>query len=200
MIRKAPNTAVPIMAIPIMAMVMLAGGCTTSPPDSPDDLCAVFDEKRRWYKHSRKSAKRWHTDIPIMMAIMYQESAFKARARPPRRKILWVIPGPRPASAYGYAQAIDSTWNAYKSATGRGGADRNDFGDAIDFIGWYNQKSQRQNKIAKTDARNLYLAYHEGQGGFAKRTYKNKDWLIKVAASVARRAARYRAQLARCRR
>ena len=121
-----------------------------------------------------------------------------ARAKPPRTKILWVLPGPRPASAYGYAQATNDTWRAYQSATGRGGADRNKFDDAIDFIGWYNDQSQRKNKISKSDAYHLYLAYHEGQGGFARRSYKNKQWLKDVATKVSKRSGVYRAQLNEC--
>ncbi len=176
----------------------MLSGCTTSPPKSLDNICKIFEEKRGWYKKARKSSRRWNTDIAAMMAIIYQESSFKARAKPPRRKILWIIPGPRPASAYGYAQAIDPTWKAYQKATGKGGADRNEFGDAVDFIGWYNNRSQRQNKIARSDAYNLYLAYHEGQGGFTKRSYKKKQWLKDIATGVGKRAVRYQTQLKKC--
>ncbi len=133
-----------------------------------------------------------------MMSFIYQESSFKARAKPPRTKILWVIPGPRPASAYGYSQATKETWRAYKRSTGRGGADRNDFDDAVDFIGWYNDQSQRRNSIPKTDAYKLYLAYHEGQGGYAKGSYRNKQWLKDVARKVANRSSTYRTQLDKC--
>ena len=183
---------------PVLLVSILLVGCTSSPPRDPGNLCKVFDEKRGWYKKARKSSRRWGTDISVMMSFMYQESSFKARAKPPRKKLLWVLPGPRPASAYGYAQATDPTWKAYKKSTGEGGADRNNFGDAIDFIGWYNDQSQRKNKISKTDAYHLYLAYHEGQGGFARRTYKNKQWLKDVATRVSKRSGTYRAQLDRC--
>lgn len=177
---------------------LLLSGCTSKPPANPDNICKIFSEKRGWYKDAKKASRRWGTDISVMMAFMHQESSFKARARPPRKKILWVLPGPRPASAYGYAQAIDETWRAYQRSTGRGGADRNDFDDAIDFIGWYNDQSQRSNKISKSDAYHLYLAYHEGQGGFARRSYRNKQWLKDVASKVSKRAERYRQQLNGC--
>lgn len=183
----------------MVALVALAlTGCVSRPPENAENLCDIFDEKRGWYKHARKSSKRWDSDIPVMMSIMYQESSFKARAKPPRKWYLWIIPGPRPASAYGYAQAIDATWDLYRKSSGRGGADRNDFDDAIDFIGWYNDQSRQRNQIGKTDAYHLYLAYHEGHGGFAKRSFKKKQWLKDVAKKVSARTKTYRGQLAGC--
>ena len=181
----------------IFLVIQLIAGCASAPSNT-NNICEIFSEKRGWYKDARKSSKRWGTDIPVMMSMMYQESSFKARAKPPRTRILWIFPGPRPASAYGYAQATNETWRAYKNSTGRGGADRNNFDDAIDFIGWYNDQSQRKNKISKSDAYHLYLAYHEGQGGFARRTYKNKQWLKDVATKVSKRSGQYRAQLDKC--
>lgn len=182
----------------VLSLVLSLVGCTSAPPQQPDNICEIFDEKSGWYKDAKQASRRWGTSIPVMMAIIHQESAFRARAKPPRTKILWIIPGPRPASAYGYAQAIDETWDMYKRATGSWGAERNDFDDAIDFIGWYNNESHRKNKIAKTDAYNLYLAYHEGHGGFAKGSFSNKQWLKDVSNKVARRSSNYGDQLKGC--
>jgi hypothetical protein len=44
----------------------------------------------------------------------------------------------------------------------------------------------------------LYLAYHEGNGGFAKKSYLAKPWLLNVAQNVADQAKRYRSQLNFC--
>ena len=180
--------------------ILVLGGCASSPPKNTNNLCAIFTEKKGWYAQARKASKRWGTSIPVMMAFANQESGFRANARPPRKKILGVLPGPRPASAFGFSQAIDSTWEAYKKSTGRRGADRNDFGDAMDFIGWYNDQSQSINKISKTDAYNLYLAYHEGHGGFRNRSFTRKQWLKNVAERVASRSDVYARQLQNCER
>ena len=180
--------------------ILVLGGCALSPPKNTNDLCAIFAEKKGWYEQARKASKRWGTSIPVMMAFAHQESGFRANARPPRKKILWVLPGPRPASAFGFSQAIDSTWKTYKKSTGRRGADRNDFGDAMDFIGWYNDQSQTINKISKTDAYNLYLAYHEGHGGFRNRSFTRKQWLKNVAERVASQSDVYSRQLQNCER
>ena len=187
------------MKVVLSSLILLSlVGCASAPPEKPDNLCEIFYEKSGWYKDARKAARRWGTSIPVMMAFIHQESAFQSRAKPPRTKILWVIPGPRPASAYGYSQAIDETWDTYKRSTGSWGADRNDFDDAIDFIGWYNDQSHRKNGIGKSDAYNLYLAYHEGYGGFKKKTYRKKQWLIRVADRVQARSTMYQKQYWGC--
>jgi hypothetical protein len=134
------------------------------------------------------------------MAFTYRESSYIARARPPRTRLLWILPGPRPSSAYGFAQAKNETWREYQEDSGNRWASRHTFRDAIDFVGWYNATSQRRSKIARNDTYNLYLAYHEGHGGFNRGTYHNKAWLLGVAKRVADRADTYEKQLASCER
>jgi len=181
-----------------LSILILLASCTSAPPEDREDICEIFEEKSGWYDDSRDAQRKWGTSIPVMMSFIYQESRFEARARPPRKKILWVLPGARPASAYGYAQATNETWRAYKQATGSWTSDRNNFEDAIDFVGWYNDQSFRKNQIQKTDAYHLYLAYHEGQGGFSKRSFRKKAWLKEVAKKVANRADLYQRQLNGC--
>lgn len=177
---------------------LLLGGCSTVPPSNPGNLCAVFDEKSSWYKHARSSQRHWGTPIPIMMSIMFQESQYKHNVRPARTKILWVIPGPRPSDAFGYAQAKDDVWNEYRKNTGNSWARRDNFKDAIDFIGWYNRQSQLRSKIALNDGYRLYLAYHEGHGGYNRGSYQKKAWLIGTAKKVSSRASTYAYQLKQC--
>ncbi|MDG1207098.1 MAG: hypothetical protein P8N51_17145 [Pseudomonadales bacterium] len=182
----------------LLVAVLFLIGCTSSTPAQQDNVCEIFYEKKGWYKDAKRSQRKWGTPIPVMMAFIHQESRFRARAKPPRKKILWIFPGPRPASAYGYSQATNETWKAYKKSTGSWSADRNKFHDAIDFIGWYNDQSYRRNRIQKTDAFNLYLAYHEGQGGYAKKSYVKKGWLTDVANKVSNRSGMYQGQLKTC--
>lgn len=185
-----------ILLLPVI--VLLVSSCTSSPPKRTDNLCQIFDEKGKWYKAARASRDRWGVPISVMMAIVYQESRFHAKAKPPRGKILWIIPGPRPSNSMGYSQATKSTWKWYKREAGSWGADRDDFADAIDFVGWYNNVSHKRNGIAKNDAYRLYLAYHEGHGGYRRGTYRKKPWLQRVARKVSDRAQIYRGQLLGC--
>ena len=84
---------------------------------------------------------------------MYQESRFNSKAKPPRKKLLWVIPWMRPTSAYGYTQALDQTWKVYQRSTGSSN-DRDEFKAATDFVGWYADQANRRAKIPKYDAYN----------------------------------------------
>ena len=181
----------------LLCLPLVICSCAT-PPKNTKNLCDIFDDKGGWYKDAKRSYRRWGSPIPVMMSMMHRESSFKRKVKPPRKRILWIIPGPRPSTAYGYSQALESTWTIYKRETGNYGADRDKFKDAIDFIGWYNHKSHRECGIKPDNAYALYLAYHEGQNGFNQGTYKNKTWLKKAANEVADRAAYYRRQLQGC--
>lgn len=186
-----------IKVLPPLLALLLAG-CASAPPKNLTNICDVFDEKNGWYKDAKKASKRWGIPIAVNMAFIYQESRFVAKAKPPRTKILWIFPGPRKSSAYGYSQAKDETWDWYKKSSGHRGADRNDFDDAIDFVAWYNSVSAKKLGLKKDDAYSLYLAYHEGMGGFQRRTFQSKDWLKKVAGKVSWRAKQYQQQLNGC--
>jgi hypothetical protein len=177
---------------------LLLQACATATPTNRQNICALFEEKSGWYKDAKKAADKWQSTVPIIMSIMYQESAYVAKARPPRTKILWIFPGPRPSDAYGYPQAKDNTWDWYQEKTGHYSARRHDFGDAADFIAWYNWQSNQLAGVPLNDSFSLYLAYHEGQGGYKRGTYKGKQWLLKIAKTVASRTANFDAQLKNC--
>jgi hypothetical protein len=179
---------------------LLLSGCASTPPRQPEDVCAIFDERHAWYRSARRAEQRWGTPVAVKMAIAYRESSYVARARPPRTRLLWVVPWRRPSSAYGFAQATDAAWSDYVRATGRTRASRRNFSDAMDFIGWYNDVSHRRLGIARDDAFQLYLAYHEGHGGYARGNHRNKPNVQRYAAEVRDRSQRYARQLERCQR
>ncbi len=182
----------------IMLCLCALTACTAMPPRNSDNLCATFKEKDDWYEETLHSYQKWGVPIPVQMAIMHQESHFVADAKPPREWLLGFIPWFRPSSAYGYAQALDKTWQDYLDKTGSWAADRDDFGDASDFIGWYCAVSHNQLGIPKGDAKNLFLAYHEGNVGYKHKTYLNKAGLTRIAEKVANRARLFKSQLEAC--
>ena len=182
------------------AMLLLGlHACSSTPPARPDNICEVFDEKRGWYKHAHAAQKEWGLPIPVGMAFIHKESSYQSDARPEREKLLWVIPWKRPSSAYGYAQATNEAWSDYKNDTGTGWFKaRDDMRDALDFVGWYSDRSQQLCGIGREDAFNLYLAYHEGHGGYNRGAYRQRPGLIEVAERVQRRADLYRRQGRNC--
>lgn len=169
-------------------------------PSDVSNVCKIFNENPHWYKEAKSVERRWRVPVPVQMAIVHQESHFVAHARPPRRKLLSVIPWKRPTTAYGYSQALDGTWSLYKKSDGGYFASRTNFGDALDFIGWYANQANRRAGIPRSNAYDLYLAYHEGIGGYQRKTFLHKKWLPPVARKVANRAKLYQAQLHSCRR
>lgn len=182
-----------------VVMIGLLSGCISTRPDNPRNICSMFEERRSWYRAAEDARERWGVPVPVTMAFIYHESGYQARARPERTKLLGFIPWFRPSSARGYAQALDGTWQEYQDEAGGMFARRTNFSDAVDFIGWYNNHSYRRNDIPRNDARNLYLAYHEGHGGYSRGSYRDKPWLLDVAANVQQNADRYAQQYAQCR-
>lgn len=180
-------------------MLLALSGCSVAPPKNINNVCSMFDEYYDWYNAAKMVKRRYKVPESVSMAFIHQESKFIQDNRPPRKWYFGFIPGRRPSSAYGYAQALDGTWDEYRRLTGRWSADRDDFEDAIDFVGWYNQRSAKRIKVPLHDAYSLYLAYHEGAGGYLRGTYKRKPWLTAVARKVQRRANRYQKQLVDCR-
>ena len=180
----------------LTAAVVLS--CANTPPENIRNSCDIFNEKGGWYSDALDSYEKWGVPVHVQLAIIYQESRFVHDAKPPRKKLLWVIPWTRMSSAYGYGQIKDSTWDWYLKSTGNRWADRDEFEDVVDFIGWYGSVSHRKLGISKWDAYNQYLAYHEGHGGFKRKTYKKKAWLMKVARKVDNRAKSYHTQLSKC--
>ncbi|NOQ69429.1 MAG: transglycosylase SLT domain-containing protein [Gammaproteobacteria bacterium] len=187
-----------MLRIFIIINLLLMVGCSSAPPKNINNSCDIFREKGDWYDDAKDSFERWGVPIHLQLAIIHQESRFKYDAKTEMEYFLWIIPIGRKSSAYGYAQVQDDTWDWYMKSTGNWGADRDDFDDAVDFIGWYGKRTYEKLKISKWDAYNQYLAYHEGHGGYKRKTYNGKPWLIKVAHKVDKRAKTYRAQLATC--
>jgi hypothetical protein len=184
------------------ACLMVATGCGQrefSAPRNLDNACALAAERPHYFQAMQRAERRWGVPIHVQMATFHQESRFDGDARPPFRYALGVIPMGRQSSAFGYSQALDGTWDEYLADTGNRRADRTDIRDAADFMGWYMNLTRERNGIELTDARNQYLAYHEGHAGYARGSYNAKPWLLDVADRVASRAETYRTQLATCR-
>lgn len=188
-----------IVALILLLAVASCGGGYKSPPRNLDNACSIIKQRPEYLKAFRATERRWGVPVHVQMATIYHESRFDGDARTPHRYLLGVIPMGRQSSAYGYSQALDGTWDEYRRETGKRRAKRDRIRDASDFMGWYMNKTRERNGIPLYDARNQYLAYHEGHSGYSRGTYRRKSWLIRVADKVEDRALMYQAQLAACR-
>jgi hypothetical protein len=186
----------------LLAVLLALGSCSVSGSDGPvsntENACTIVRERPHWYRAAREAESRWGVPPEVLLAIIWRESSFRADARTRRTWFLGIVPTGRVSTAYGFAQAIDGTWDWYRRETGNSRADREDFRDAADFVGWYTARTRTVNGIPQTDAFNQYLAYHEGHAGYRRGSWQQKDWLKKAATQVRDQAVRYRTQLQRC--
>jgi hypothetical protein len=188
--------------IALAGLVLLSacggGGGSGSAPRNLDNACAILDQRPGYLRAFRATERKWGVPVAVQMATIYQESKFIADARTPLRYSLGVIPIGRQSSAFGYSQALDGTWKEYLEQQNIRRARRDNIRDATDFMGWYMAGTQRMLGIPLTDARNQYLAYHDGRTGYRRGTYRAKPWLMRISGEIEARAALYDAQLRRC--
>ena len=184
-------------AILLLFLASCGGGNFTAPRNL-DDACSIIRQRPSYLSAMQVAQQKWSVPISVQMAVLYQESKFVGNARTPHHYALGVIPLGRQSSAYGYSQALDSTWDDYRRDQRRSGARRDNIRDATDFMGWYMDGSTRTLGIAKSDAESQYLAYHEGRTGYANASYKSQGWLVSIARQVGARSAMYHDQLLSC--
>ena len=180
-----------IRSVSVIAIGILSG-CAVSPPKNTENACQLLAEKPGWYDAVNDASGSWNVSEGLILSFIRQESSFVSNAKPPRTKILGIIPGPRASSAYGYPQAKDGTWGDYRQATNSYLAVRDNFRDAADFVGWYVDQTYRKMKVSKTNYFKQYLYYYNGW------TKQLRPESISYAKTVARTAKKYKKQIMRC--
>ena len=179
----------------LLLIFFLTSACSSIPKNTSDG-CSIFSERYLWYKHAKKTEKKWGTPISLQLAIIKMESDFDWLAKPPRNKLFKVIPYKRKSSSLGYSQAVKGTWEQYQNETNNTLATRVRFKDSVDFIGWYTNKTEKILKISKKDSFRQYIAYHEGWGNY--KNYKKNAKVISLAKRVEHQTNKYRKQLINC--
>lgn len=176
----------------------LLGSCATAPPKNINNACSIIHQYPDWYYDMIDSYNRWGVPINVQMAFIRQESSFRSDAKPAMQYYFGFIPSGRASSAYGYSQALDGTWKHYKRETKQSFVSRSNFGDATDFIGWYLNNVHNKTGINKTNSYDLYLAYHEGIGGYRSGSHRNNTFLKNYAQKTADISKKYSVQLKNC--
>ena len=183
----------------VLAILLVTScGIFNRMPTSQSNACDLLDHKGSWRRSVKATYEKWGVLPSLQLAFIKTESNFRARAKTPRKYFLGIIPSGRISSAYGYAQALNGTWDWYRKDTGNRSASRTNFSDSTDFIGWYVNKTHEKLKISRSNVYHQYLAYHQGHAGYASGRYKSSDALKAVASRTAENAQLFKQQLAKC--
>ena len=188
------------MRLIFILLIFATNSCSIFPTKkvSQDHACSLIESKRAWKRAVLKTESKWGISPGMQLSFILTESNFRPRAKTQKTYFLGFFPTGRLSSAFGYAQAIDSTWETYQKSTGSRFSSRTNFADSVDFIGWYANETNRKLKIKKSDVVNQYLAYHQGHRGYGRGAYKNKPNLIQVANRTSANARKYDNQLKSC--
>jgi len=149
------------------------------------NVCNLIKRHPEWHRAAKQAEKKWGVPVYIQYAIIDQESDFKANARSLK------------STARGFAQALNEPWGEYLNAIGKKHY-RHEFKSSTDFIGWYASQAKLQVGVSLTDAYELYLAYHEGIGGYRRIKKHPRRWVMKLARHVSVLSGQYKKQLTAC--
>lgn len=169
----------------IIVVMLLFSTVAQAKLDQKNEVCQILTENPSWYTAAKKTEQKWGVPVAVQMAIMHQESHFKATAKNPT------------SSAYGFAQVLNATWKGYQRDVSSK-ARRSDFAAASDFIGWYANQAQDQLGISPDNAYNLYIAYHDGSGGYKKASKNKKSLAARLATRVQSTAKDIRQDMKTC--
>ena len=56
----------------LFILIVFISGCS-SVPKNVSNSCSIFDERYLWYKHAKKTEKKWGTPIYLQLAIIKME-------------------------------------------------------------------------------------------------------------------------------
>ncbi len=154
------------------------------------DPCALLAARDGWRTILSEVEARWGVSPGAVLAVIDQESRFRADARGAGAG------GANPTRNFGYAQANIRTWNAFlRGANWQGSSSRTDFEASAHFVGWHFAVLGRRNGLALTDVAGNYLVYKMGEGGYRRGAPASAR---RLAATIANRAAAHDRALAEC--
>ena len=82
----------------LLIIFFLISACSSIPQNTADG-CSIFSERYFWYKHVKKTEKKWGKPVHLQLAFIKMESDFDWLAKPKRLKLFKVIPLPNKSKA-----------------------------------------------------------------------------------------------------
>lgn len=163
-----------------------------------DNACSILKENPDWLKAARRTSLVYGVPIHTQLAFVRHESNYVKKARPLNKNRKSIFDKKYASTAYGYAQVLDGTWDEFKTTFNNKRLKRTNFGHSVEFIGWYNKRHINTGIIHKDNVAHLYLAYHEGLGGYKKKTFLKKPWLVNYSRAVHATSDKYKHQINAC--
>lgn len=177
----------------VLYLALMAGAVLLAPSPAQAqnrDPCALLAAREGWRTILSDVEARWGVSPGAVLAVIDQESRFRADARGAGAS------GANPTRNFGYAQANIRTWNAFlRGANWQGSSSSTDFEASAHFVGWHFAVLGRRNGLALTDVAGNYLVYKLGEGGYRRGAPASAR---RLAATIANRAAAHDRALADC--
>ena len=145
------------------------------------NACSVLNAHEGWDEALKNANEKYHVSAGAIMAIIDQESRFKANAHN----------GPY----LGYSQASPQTWSWFLRSSKIGAKPRTDFAASAMFVGWHFNAMHDKLGISLSNVKSQYLAYKLGVGGYMKGGSASAN---AIASKISRRAAMFNEQLDDC--
>ena len=85
------NLNVARLSAVFVLMCIILGSCSVLKPSVPanqNSACSILDEHRSWKRHLKRSKRKWGIPVEVQMAVIWKESSFRSRVKPPRNKIM----------------------------------------------------------------------------------------------------------------
>lgn len=154
------------------------------------DTCALLERNPSWAQALGEAQARWGVDPGVILAVIDQESRFRAAARGQGAT------GDNPARNFGFSQANLRTWNWFLRDSGWEGArSRTDFEASAHFVGWHFATMAGRIGRPASDTVAQYLVYKMGEGGYRRGAPAASR---RIAETVARRADAHAENLRAC--
>lgn len=163
-----------------------------------ENACSILRENPDWFRAAVRTDLVYGVPIHTQLAFVRHESQFVKDARPLNKNKKTMAHKKYASTAYGFSQALNGTWEQFKSEMKDNRLDRTNFGHSLEFIGWYNSKNIKSGLVRANNVSHLYLAYHEGPSGYKNKSYRKKPWLINYSKAVSETSEKYRKQLSAC--
>ena len=150
-----------------------------------ESVCTIIKQHPDWLKSAKAVSKQYGVPVSVQLAIIKEESNFQGDAQNAH------------STATGFAQVLNKSWAVFEKATHQHRS-RSNFDAAVTYIGWYAAQVEHRTDINPNNAYKLYLAYHEGIGGYHHLQKHPKPQVTALAKQVAQNAKLYSQKIISC--